>query len=132
MRELGLRPALSLLINRQRRYGYRILSSPKLQPTRDILPTTFQQGGNQAQPGELPEGDDDWFKPIGRESETLGQRLTRTIAEVTSINTISGMEHIEWLEEETFPRGIAPFTETNVEGAKEMKRYVDGPDEISF
>lgn len=37
--------------------------------------------------GELAEGGDNWFRPIGREKGILGQQLARTIAEGISIDT---------------------------------------------
>lgn len=70
---------------------------------RDILSVPLCVGEEQAQHGELAEGDDDWFKPIGRGRETLEQRLTQTIPEGTIIETTAGTEHIEWIEPNTFP-----------------------------
>lgn len=60
---------------------------------RDILPVTLRESEEQTQPGELAEGDDDWFKPIGRGRETLVQRFARMIAEGTSIDTTAGVKH---------------------------------------
>lgn len=40
-----LRPAVSLLNNRQRRYEYRLLVAPRTQPTREILPVKLREGG---------------------------------------------------------------------------------------
>lgn len=93
---------------------------------------TFREGEEQAQPGELPEGNDDWFKPIGRRRVTLRQNLVRTIAEGISIDIPSGMEHTNWVESETFHGGIASFAGAKVDEAEEERRHMDGPDEICF
>lgn len=70
--------------------------------------------------------------PIGRGRETLGQRLVRTIAEVTTIETTSGTEHTELLKPETFPKGIFSLTGNMENEAGEASRHVDGPHEILF
>lgn len=56
---------------------------------------TLREGKEQAQPGELPEGDDDRFKPVGGGRKTLGQMLVRTIPKGTKIDTSSSTEHTE-------------------------------------
>lgn len=51
-RETVLRPALSLLNNKQRRYGLRLLAEPVIQHARNILPASLREGNEQAQSGE--------------------------------------------------------------------------------
>lgn len=59
-REAGLKPAVSLLNNRQRWYGYRQLAAPITQPTSDILPVILREGDEQVQRGDQPEDDNEW------------------------------------------------------------------------
>lgn len=63
--EEGLLPAHYLLNNWQRRYAYRLLAAPQSQPTRNILTAILRENEEQVQPGELADGDDNWFKPLG-------------------------------------------------------------------
>lgn len=62
----------------------------------------------------------------------MGQRLPRTIAESTNIDTTSCTEHTESVELETISVGIVPFAGTKREGAKKARRHADRSDEISF
>lgn len=80
VREEGLLLVLSLLNNRQRRYGYRLLTAPRSQPTRDIRSVTLCKEEKHAHPGELVERDDNLFRPMCRGKETLRQCLMRAIA----------------------------------------------------
>lgn len=132
VREAGLWPPLSLLNNKQCRYRYRVHSALKSQPARDIIPVTPCHGEEQVQSGELAAGDEYWFKLIGRGRETLGQQLTRTMAEATSIDKTASTEHTEWMELETFPGCITPFAGNKEKGAEEVKMHSEGSDEISF
>lgn len=52
--EAGLRPAVSLLNDRQRKYNQRPLAAPRTQSTRDILSVTLREAEEQAQLGEHP------------------------------------------------------------------------------
>lgn len=78
------------------------------------------------------EVDDEWFRPTGGGRGILRQRLARTVADGTSIDTTLGMEYTEWVEFETFPEGIALFSSDKEQGAREAKRHTDGPNELSF
>lgn len=132
VREAGLWPALSLLNNRQRRYRYRLLAAQRIQPTRDILSVPIREGKDQANLGELAEGDDKWFKLMSRGRETLWQRLARMLAECTRIDSTTATEYTEWVELEAFSGSIAPFAGDKEEGAKEAKSYTNEPGELSF
>jgi hypothetical protein len=55
--EAALEPAESLLEARQLSYTTRLLGLPTNQPTQQILPITFREGDQHAQPGEQPIGD---------------------------------------------------------------------------
>lgn len=54
--EAGLQPPLSVLNNRQSRYGYRLLAAPVTLSAYNILPVSLREGDEQAQPGEQQEG----------------------------------------------------------------------------
>lgn len=116
VREARLRPVVSLLNNQQRRYRFRLRVVSRLYPTMNTLPITLPKGKDQAKPEEIVNGDDNSFMPIGRGRETLGQRLGRTVVEGTGIDTSAGTDHTKWVETETFPGSIAPFTGNQVEG----------------
>lgn len=132
VRYAGLRPAVSLLNKRQRRYRQRILAAQRSQTTRDILPVTLPEGEKQAQSVELTEVDDHWFKPTRRRKETLRQLRARVITEGTGIDTTTGIEHTEWVEPETFPGNVTPFAGDKDGGAMASRKYTDRPGEISF
>lgn len=99
---------------------------------RDILLITLLEGEENAQPGKLSEGDDDWFKPMGRKRETLGQRLTRKVAESIVMVTTTGRKFTEEIEPEIFPGYVATFAGDKEEGVMVVKWHPDGPGEISF
>lgn len=130
--EAGLKPEISQLNNRQRQYGYRLLAALRSQPTRDILPITLHLGEEQAEPGELTKGDDDWFKLIGWRREALGHQFGRTIAEGTSILTTTGTEHTERVELAAFLENMASFAGDKEDGAREAKEHSDRHGEMSF
>lgn len=132
MREAVLKAALSLLNNRLRRYDYRLLAAPQLQPKRDILPVTLREGEKQTQSGELADGDENWFKFRGRERVRLGQQLAGTVAEGIGIHTTAGTEYTEWGESETFSGSIATFASDKEERVMEAKRHTDESGEFSF
>jgi ribonuclease HI len=67
VKEAGLRPAISLVENRQRRYGTRILTLPKGHLARSILPAGAR--------GEDIDSTERWEMP-GTRNETLGEQLT--------------------------------------------------------
>lgn len=90
--ETCLRPTVSVLNNRQRRYGLRHLGASRTQPTRDILPVTLKEGEEQPKPGEQPENDDIWTRPSRARRGNLGQRLVRKIVAKTDIYSTLGTE----------------------------------------
>lgn len=58
-RVADLRPALSILNNRQRKYRYRLLAATVTNPARDILHESQREGEVQVQTGKQPEDDDE-------------------------------------------------------------------------
>ena len=56
VRETGLAPAETLLEARQLGYTTRLLGLPEDNPTRKILPVSFREGDQHAQPGEQTPG----------------------------------------------------------------------------
>lgn len=73
VREADLRPALSVLNNRQWRYGLRLLAAPKTQSTRDILPLILQEGKEQSQSWEQSVDNITWKRPSKARQKGLGQ-----------------------------------------------------------
>lgn len=69
--EAGLPLALSLLNNRQRRYRFRVLMSPVMYPTNNILPTTPREGDEQPQKGVQSRVDGAWAQSESRKPRTL-------------------------------------------------------------
>lgn len=132
VREAGLRPALSRLKNKQRRYRYSLLASTRLRPVRDILSVNLRESEEQVQPWELAKGDEHKFRPIGRGRETLGQQIAKTITQDTSIVTTVEMEHTKCVKLETFLGNTAYFAYNKKEGAKEAKKYTNGPGKMSL
>ena len=101
VKEAGLRSAASLLDNRQRRYALRVLSLPKDNTLREILPVTFRDGDVHAQPGEIESGDWDWQTDL--KTKRLGQRLANSLAKGTKIDTSYGCEYTQIVQLTKFP-----------------------------
>lgn len=118
VRYTGLRFAVSLLNTRQSRFRFRLLTVARSQPSRDILLVTLREGDDQAQSGELPEGDDNCAWPPQRAQKTLKPRLCWTIMEGSGIDTTLGTEHTEWVEPEAFRGSIGPFASHREDAAK--------------
>jgi hypothetical protein len=70
LKEAGLRPAESLLENRQRRYGARLLTLPEGHLARTILPGSAR--GSPPRDGE--DGEERWSDPFTR-NDLLGEQL---------------------------------------------------------
>jgi ribonuclease HI len=104
IREAALEPAESLLEARQLGYTTRLLGLPTNQPTRQILPITFREGDQHAQPGEQPIGDRAWAEdtPRGRGPWSLGQHLARQLGKSLRIDPSEGFEETE-LSQGLFP-----------------------------
>ena len=113
VREAALEPAESLLEGRQLGYTTRILGLPKDQPTRQILPVTFREGDQHAQPGEQPIGDRAWAErtPRGQASRgrgqwSLGQHLARQLGKSLGTDPSGGFEETAMIAQGTFPGTI--------------------------
>jgi ribonuclease HI len=107
LREAALEPAESLLEARQLGYTARLLGLPMNQPTQQILPITFREGDQHAQPGEQPIGDRAWAEatPRGRGPWSLGQHLARQLGKSIRIDPSEGFEETE-LSQGLFPGAI--------------------------
>jgi ribonuclease HI len=112
IREAALEPAESLLEGRQLGYTARILSLPRNQPTRQILPVTFREGDQHAQPGEQPIGDRAWAErtprghrrlPRGRGRWSLGQHLARQLGKSLGTDPSGGFEETTEMGRRDFP-----------------------------
>lgn len=71
VKEVGLLPVVSSMNNRQRRYTQRLLTLPKDNVLREILPEILREGDAYAQPGEQ-ESNWGWLSP---RPKNPGQRL---------------------------------------------------------
>jgi ribonuclease HI len=128
VREAALEPAESLLEARQLGYTTRILSLPKDQPTRKILPITFREGDQHSQPGEQPIGDRAWAErsprgqaPRCRGQWSLGQHLARQLGKSLGTDPSGGFEETVETAQGIFPGTIRvlPMGEA-LEAAKEL------------
>lgn len=90
------------------------------------------EGEEQAQPVEIADCDDDWFKLMGRGRETVWQRLARMVAEGIGIDNTGGIESTDWVEPEILPGSIAPFRGDREKGAMEAQRHTNGNGELCF
>jgi ribonuclease HI len=103
IREAALEPAESLLEARQLGYAARILGLPTNQPTRQILPVTFRDGDQHAQPGEQPTGDRAWAEETPRGPWSLGQHLARQLGKSLRIDPSGGFEETTEISQGLFP-----------------------------
>ena len=93
VREAGLAPAETLLEARQLGYTTRLLGLPEDHPTRKILPVSFREGDQHAQPGEQTPGNRMWAaENEGRGPWSLGQHLARQLAKVLPADPSGGFE----------------------------------------
>lgn len=75
------RPALFLLNNRERTYGYKLLVDPITQPAHNLLIIILSEVNKQDQLGEQLERDNAKFGPNYKRARTLDQQLATVIAE---------------------------------------------------
>lgn len=64
--------------------------------------------------------------------EGLEQRLARAFSTGTDIDTTSDTENLKSVEPEGFSRTIFPFANDRDKAAKEARRHVDGPNDLSL
>ncbi|POS82121.1 hypothetical protein EPUL_006259, partial [Erysiphe pulchra] len=129
IKEAGLRPATSLLNNRQRRYAHHILSLPQDNPTRNILPLTFRVGDAHAQPGEIKSGDWDWLED--HKVKTLGQRLANSLTDSTVVDTSYGFEHTRRVEPACF-LGVVDVPSSREAAEDKARQHHDKEGELSL
>jgi hypothetical protein len=81
IKEAGLYPAEVQLDRRQRQYTLRFLGLPRSHPAREVLPVSFREGDQHAQPGVQPLHDLAWVEgPRERGPWSLGQHLAAKLA----------------------------------------------------
>lgn len=129
VKEAGLRPAISLLNNRQRRYAQRLLSLPTENHMRNILPETLRDGDAHAQPGDQESTNWDWI--THRKAKTIGQRLAYALVKDTRIDTTFGVERTERIANQSFP-GIVTIPNDAIEAKKQALNHPDGMNELCF
>jgi len=88
VREASLAPAEVLLEARQLRYTTRLLSLPENHPAKKILPVSFREGDQHAQPGEQTPGNRQWAESSSRGPWSLGQHLARQLANIPTSGPI--------------------------------------------
>ena len=129
IKEAGLRPATSLLNNRQRQFAHRILSPPQDNPTRNILPLTFRVGDAHAQPEEIKSEDWDWLED--HKDKTLGQRLANSLADSTVVDTSYGFEFTKRVEPACF-LGVVDAPSSREAAEDKARQHYDREGELSF
>jgi ribonuclease HI len=121
-REAGLTPAEVLLEGRQLRYTARLLGLPEDSPARSILPVSFREGDQHAQPGEHTPGNRLWAEPHSRGPWSLGQHLARQLASILPADPSAGFESARRGDSGAFPgRIIVQRTEDALIAARAMQ-----------
>ena len=116
IKEAGLRPAISLLNNRQRRYAQRLLSLPNENAIRNILPETLRDGDAYAEPGDQELSNWDWLSISN--AKNLGNRLASSLIRGIELDTSYGIENTEKVLNLPFPATIKILP-----NATDAKRY---------
>ncbi|ODM21420.1 hypothetical protein SI65_02263 [Aspergillus cristatus] len=106
VREAGLAPAEALLEARQLRYTTRLLSLPENHPAKKILPVSFREGDQHAQPGEQTPGNRRWADSSNRGPWSLGQHLARQLASILPADPSEGFESTIQTTSSQFPGQI--------------------------
>ncbi|ODM18007.1 hypothetical protein SI65_06795 [Aspergillus cristatus] len=103
VREAGLAPAEALLEARQLRYTTRLLSLPENHPAKEILPVSFREGDQHAQPGEQTPGNRQWAERNNQGPWSLGQHLARQLANILPVDPSGGFESTTQTTSSQFP-----------------------------
>lgn len=132
-REAWLRQAMCFLNNRQRWYGYRLLTASVTQPTCDLLPATLRGGDEQAQLGDQPEGNNQWAQLGGRKPKRFEQKLARVLTEGTDVWADTDIENTAWVEREKFLGKISALPSKDAKKmAEEAMWHTDGQLAVSM
>ncbi|POS88401.1 hypothetical protein EPUL_000062 [Erysiphe pulchra] len=127
VKEVGLRPSVSLWNNRQRRYAQRLLTLPKDIVLREILPETLREGDAYAQPGE--QGSNlEW---LSTRPKNLGQRLAFKLCEGTDIDPSFGIESTEKVKDCMFPGNVIVL-QNHTDARNKAINHLEGRDELSI
>src|SRR5699024_4950927 len=106
VREAGLTPAEALLGARQLRYTIRLLGLQEGHPAKRILPVSFREGHQHAQPGEQTPGKRQWAERSNRGPWSLEQHLARQLANTLSADPSEGFESTIQTTSHQFPGQI--------------------------
>lgn len=79
---------------------------PEDNPTKEILPVSFREGDQHAQPGEQTPGNRRWAEGEGRGLWSLGQHLARQLAKVLPADPSGGFEEQVQVWSDQFPGQI--------------------------
>jgi hypothetical protein len=102
-------------------------------PTKGILPITFREGDQHAQPGEQSIKDRIWAEgPRARGPKNLGQHLAAKLAEILRTDPSAGFEEVVKVFPQDFPGTIlVPTQEKAIQQAirfcKGLSIWSDGP-----
>lgn len=121
VREAGIGPAETLLEARQLAYTARLLGLPADHLARQILPISFCEGDQHAQPGEQPVRDREWAEASTRSRGpwSLGQHLAQQLAETLPVDPSRGFEETTEIARALFPGQIEVLpTEEALEAAQ--------------
>jgi hypothetical protein len=110
IREAGLEPAETLLESRQLGYAIRLLSLPGNHPAKEVLPVTFREGDQHAQPGEQPINDRIWAEAPGRRGPWSLGHPARQLAGTLRTDPSGGFEEPVNTFPSAFPRKIKILT----------------------
>ncbi|KAL2012180.1 hypothetical protein VTN00DRAFT_4898 [Thermoascus crustaceus] len=124
IREAGIPPAETLLAAKQLGYAVRLLGLPGNHLARQILPVSFRDGDQHAQPEEQPEGDMVWAERSARRQGpwSLGQQLAYQLAGTIPIDPSGGFEETVKTSPASFPGQIKTLsTDQALKAAQEAR-----------
>lgn len=106
VREASLAPAEVLLEARQLGYTTRLLGLPEGHSAKKILPVSFRERDQHAQPGEQTPGNRQWAESSNRGPWSLGQHLARQLANILPAEPSEGFESTIQTTNSQFPGRI--------------------------
>ncbi|ODM22630.1 hypothetical protein SI65_00219 [Aspergillus cristatus] len=106
VRGASLAPAEVLLETQQLRYTTRLLGLPEGHPAKKILPVSFQEGDQHAQPGEQTPGNRQWAESSNRGPWSLGQHLAQQLANILPADPSEDFESTIQTSSSQFPGRI--------------------------
>jgi hypothetical protein len=120
IKEAGFYPAVLLLERRQRQYPLSVLGLPRGHTAIEVLPISFREGDQHAQPGKQPLENLAWVeRPRGRGPWSLDQHLEVKLASILNIDPSASFEQVVRTCSKAFPGTIlVPTQEKFITQAK--------------